>query len=160
MSPSSLLFHITTASFLPHSQYFLGTYSAILHKSVCEVRWDCLCAAQQLVFNRYHRAGYLILQWEWSSASICSHLQLLHFNYTALIGSACVLRSQRLFPSKQCIGMAYSGHNFLTWSISDGKKNYDSFWKNITDTSVIISDNAHNAFPCHSVRDTELCSKR
>lgn len=100
-----------------HSPHFLRTYSTIQCWPVCTVQWDYMCVVQQLVFNRHHCSGYLILQWKWSSAPICSHLPLLHFNYTALIGSASMLWSQRVRLGKQ-----YSDPEFLIGLSLTGEK--------------------------------------
>lgn len=55
-------------------------------------------------FNRHLCPGYLIFQWEWSLAAICSHLLLFLFNYTVLIGFASMMWSQTVVLGEQSTG--------------------------------------------------------
>lgn len=162
MPPSTLqppVFHIITASFLPHSPHFLRTYSTILCWPICKVQWDRLCVVHQLVFSRYHCPGYLILQWEWSSAPICSHLLLLHFNYTVLIGFASMLWSQRVLPGKQSTVTEYSDPDILIELILTR----ESVWvtlRTLSYPSLINRDNARNASLSPSVLRYCMCLQR
>lgn len=143
-NPQTLPFHVINAISLLHSSYFLHRSSTILFSPISEVQsMSCMCIVQQSVFNRYHCPGYLILQWEWSSAPICSHLPLLHFNYTVLIGFASMLWSQRVLPGKQSTVTEYSDPDFLIGLNLMSDKQWLTL-KTTSYASLINSKNAKN----------------
>lgn len=131
-------------------------YDSVLAYQRGPVR-SCMCIVQQSVFNRYHCPGYLILQWEWSSAPICSHLPLLHFNYTVLIGFASMLWSQRVLPGKQSTVTEYSDPDFLIGLNLMSDKQWLTL-KTTSYASLINSKNAKNVSFSFRVRYSIYCT--